>query len=169
MTNEEREEHINRLISSACDRRLGVLDHNFLCQSVGVMNPPIPHTVSPDTPLGTVVDAFQSKAIGSVIVVHTDETLAGIFTERDCVRRALPDYEQNRLRPISDFMTKDPVAQPPDITIAFALNLMSEGGFRHLPLVDSDNRPVGIISVRDMMDFIVGTFIDELLKFDLPT
>jgi CBS domain-containing protein len=125
--------------------------------------------VPPDTALAAVVEAFQTRSIGSVLITHANGTLAGIFTERDCVRRALPDFTTNQARPVSEFMTKDPVAQPPDITIAFALNLMSEGGFRHLPLVDSDNHPVGIISVRDMMDFIVGTFIDELLKFELPS
>jgi CBS domain-containing protein len=64
-------------------------------------------------------------------------------------------------------MTKDPIAQTPDITVAFALNLMSQGGFRHLPLVDERNIPVGILSVKDMMDFIVGSFVEGLLNFDI--
>lgn len=160
------ETQIHRAIVDACDRRLGVLDHNFLCQSIGVMDLPTPFCVPPTTTLGTVVEAFKNSAIGSVVITAPDGTLRGIFTERDCVRRALPDFEGNKDRPISDFMTPDPVAQPPDITIAFALNLMSDGGFRHLPLIDSHNIPIGIVSVRDMMDFIVRTFVEELLKFE---
>ncbi len=160
------EQSVYRAIADACDRRLGVLDHKFLCQSIGVMNPPVPYCVRPEMTLGEVVKAFKDESIGSVLITAPDRTLKGIFTERDCVRRALPDYDSNRNKPISEFMTADPVSQPPDITIAFALNLMSEGGFRHLPLVDDHQIPIGILSVRDMMDFIVRTFVEELLKFD---
>ena len=48
-------------------------------------------------------------------------------------------------------MTPDPVAVRADLPIAHALHLMSLYGFRHLPLVDDDNRPTGIISFRDVV------------------
>ena len=162
------EQQVNQAIRLACDRRLGVLDQNFLCQTVGVLNPPRPVCISPDVSVVDVVEILNSKKIGSVLVTDPSSgKLLGIFTERDCVRRTLPQFSDHAHSPIGNLMTKDPVAQPPDITVAFALNLMSQGGFRHLPLVDDNNIPVGILSVKDMMDFIVGSFVEGLLNFDV--
>ena len=51
-------------------------------------------------------------------------------------------------------MTADPVAVHADLPIAHALHLMALHGFRHLPLVDDDRRPVGIISFRDVVHYL---------------
>ena len=51
-------------------------------------------------------------------------------------------------------MTPNPVAVRPDLPIAHALHLMAVHGFRHLPLVDEDHRPVGVISFRDVVHFL---------------
>jgi len=159
---------VNQAIRLACDRKLGVLDQSFLCQTVGVLNPGKPVCVPPDQSLSSVVSMLNEKNVGSVLITAPSSgELLGIFTERDCVRRTLPHFSVHAESPISLLMTKDPIAQTPDITVAFALNLMSQGGFRHLPLVDERNIPVGTLSVKDMMDFIVGSFVEELLNFDL--
>ena len=47
--------------------------------------------------------------------------------------------------------------------IVYALNKMSVGGFRHVPLVDEERRPVGIISVKDIVDYIVDFFPNDVL------
>ncbi len=48
-------------------------------------------------------------------------------------------------------MTPEPVAVGPDAPIAHALHLMAVHGFRHLPLIDDEGRPVGLISFRDVV------------------
>ena len=55
---------------------------------------------------------------------------------------------------VEEQMTLDPVALKPDMPIANALHLMSVHGFRHLPLVDENNRPTGIISFRDVVGYL---------------
>jgi CBS domain-containing protein len=100
-----------------------------------------------------------------VLIVDGAGKLSGIFSERDVLLRILPDYQTLKSKPISEFMTKDPVSQPPDATIGFVLNLMSAGGFRHVPIVDPDNVPIGIVSVKNVVDFIVKSFTDDLLAF----
>ena len=47
-------------------------------------------------------------------------------------------------------------------SVAYALSLMSEGGFRHIPIVDEGGKPVAIISVRDIIDYIVRTMDKDL-------
>ncbi len=163
---DERFEKMSEAIRMACDRRLGVVDHNFLCASVSVLGNHKPVCVEQTTLTGQVVSLFEQKGIGSVIVTGDGGRVVGIFTERDCVRRVMPALPGSLGSPITDFMTRDPVTQQPDITIAFALNLMSHGGFRHVPLVDGEGVPVGIISVRDVVDYLANSLVEDLLSFD---
>ena len=60
-------------------------------------------------------------------------------------------------------MTPDPEVLTPDAPIVYALNKMSVGGFRHVPLVDELQRPVGIVSVKDIIDYIVDFFPNDVL------
>ncbi len=164
--NKEEEQRIHSAIRIACQKNFGVLDTNFLCHSLSVLDLKPPLCVKEGDSLEMVVGEFRSRNIGSVIVLDEAGQVSGIFTERDFISRALPAYETDKLRAIKDFMTPNPITQPPEITIAFALNLMSHGGFRHIPVVDQDGFPIGIVSVRDVMDFIVNSFVDDLLNFE---
>jgi CBS domain-containing protein len=55
---------------------------------------------------------------------------------------------------VSDYMTPSPVAIREENSIAHALHLMSIHGFRHLPLVDDEGRPTGVISFRDVVRYL---------------
>ena len=58
----------------------------------------------------------------------------------------------------------DPECLPRDASLAWVLNLMPVGGFRHVPAVDQENRPVLIVSVRDAVQFLVDSFSTEILN-----
>ena len=62
---------------------------------------------------------------------------------------------------IVDYMTPEPLALKPDLPIAHALNLMSVHGFRHLPLVDDNGLPTGIISFRDVVGYLNEALEEE--------
>jgi CBS domain-containing protein len=78
----------------------------------------------------------------------------GIFTEADVLMRVVGVVDDLATAKVMDYMTADPVALTADLPIAHALHVMSLHGFRHLPLVDSEKRPEGIISFRDVVRFI---------------
>ena len=59
-------------------------------------------------------------------------------------------------------MTKEPKTAEMTSTMAFVLNMMSEGGYRHMPIVDEENRPVGMVSVKDLVDFIAKKLSTDL-------
>jgi CBS domain-containing protein len=61
-------------------------------------------------------------------------------------------------------MTADPATLGIDDAIVYALNKMGVGGFRHVPLVDDDKRPVGIISVRHIVRYVVDFFAREVMN-----
>jgi CBS domain-containing protein len=61
-------------------------------------------------------------------------------------------------------MTRDPETLGPDHSIAVATNRMHLGGYRHIPIVDPKGAPVGIVSVRDIVDYLIGLFPQAVLN-----
>ncbi len=93
---------------------------------------------------------------GSVLVVDDQHRLCGIFTGRDAVR-VLADSSGEANVLLSAAMTACPVTIGPKARAIDALRLMSDGGFRHLPVVD-DGRIWGIVSRSDFL----GSEIERL-------
>jgi CBS domain-containing protein len=122
-------------------------------------------TVPPDAPVQKAVDLMRAKKVSAVLVVERAKAkrLVGIFTERDLVTRALPARSWARAR-VDKFMTKAPEALRTKDPVAYAVNKMSVGGFRHVPLVDGAGRPAGILSARDVLDFVVELCPEEILN-----
>jgi CBS domain-containing protein len=121
-------------------------------------------TVPESATLQEAVENLQRHHIGCVLVSGADGTLQGIFTERDLLNRVAGrklDWAQCR---VSDFMTRNPETLRPDDRIVWALNLMHMGGYRHVPLVDQANHPVGVISVKDIVEFIVELIPEAVLN-----
>ena len=61
-------------------------------------------------------------------------------------------------------MTRDPECLTPDDGIAYALNKMAVGGFRHIPLVDTQGSPQGIVAMRDIVEYLVDLFPQGVLN-----
>lgn len=112
----------------------------------------------------SVADAIATMAehrIGCLLVTR-DERLVGIFTERDVILRILREGRDPARTPVDEVMTPDPETLPIDAEICWAVNRMSHGGYRHVPLVDGDDRPVGIVSVKDVLDYLAEFFPDQI-------
>ncbi len=100
----------------------------------------------------TVREAAQLMAeerIGAVLVME-GEVLRGIFTERDALYRVVADGLDTGTTKVGDVMTASVVTLTLDDTIADALRLMRDMGFRHLPLVEGEE-VCGILSLRDFI------------------
>ena len=113
-------------------------------------------------PAATVCDAARLMRQGNVgaILVVDEGRLIGIFTERDALIRVIAcgrDPETVRLREV---MTADPATVEPGETFGYALLLMYERGFRHLPVVE-DGRPIGVVSARHALDPDLEEFAAE--------
>jgi len=135
-----------------------VLDAGMLRQPVRVLSPRPPITLRGDASIREVIRVMRQERIGCVLVVEAD-VLVGIVTERDLLLKLEGDLDQ----PVSALMTPDPETLTDDAPIAWALNKMSVGGFRHVPLVDAASRPIGIVSVKDIVDYLVDVFPNDVL------
>jgi CBS domain-containing protein len=114
--------------------------------------PKSPSTVTPDTPVGTVLKKMVDERIGCVMIVRAGK-LAGIFSERDALMKLNTDAARFIDRPISQFMTPDPVTLETNDKIAFALHKMNVGGYRHIPILFG-GKLVGVISIRDILRYL---------------
>jgi CBS domain-containing protein len=112
------------------------------------------------------VRAMQKEHRGVVLITEdgTDATrVIGIFTERDVLFRVVDGGRNPAGIPLEQVMTTAPDCLGDDGSVADVLHLMSVGGFRHVPLVDERGRPVGVVSVRDVVDLLVEAFPSEIV------
>ena len=115
-----------------------------------------------DQPLGTspeatvleAVQLMQSHHIGCLLVLENLKVV-GIFTERDLLSKVAGKQTDLRKIRVRDVMTAKPVVLKEEDSIAFALNKMGVGGFRHIPVV-VQGLPIGIISIRNVLHYLCG-------------
>ncbi|MEX2092838.1 MAG: CBS domain-containing protein [Pirellulales bacterium] len=114
--------------------------------------PKSPSTVPPDMPVGQVLKKMVDETIGCVMVVDKGQ-LVGIFSERDALMKLNVDAVKFFTKPISQFMTQQPVTLETSDKIAFALQKMNVGGYRHLPIL-FNGKLAGVISIRDILRYL---------------
>jgi len=125
-------------------------------------------TVSPDARVGEAVALMAAGHYGCVLVIDGSR-LVGILSERDVVTRIVDQRKDPGQEVVRDHMTMEPETLSPDDAIAYALNIMKVGGFRHVPIADDTGSVVGIVSIRDAVDLLVEHFRDEILTLPPPT
>jgi CBS domain-containing protein len=130
------------------------VERGLLKDRIEILHPRPPITVAPETPVGEVLKKMVAEAMGCAAVVDQDQRLLGLFTERDALMRLNVDAARLKDKPVSAVMTADPTTLRARDKIAFALHRMNVGGFRHIPILDDDDKLVGIISVRGILAYL---------------
>lgn len=120
-----------------------------------------PVTVKPSSTIAEAVGVMQKGHFGCVLVVEKGKPV-GIFTERDVLFKLAGKGKDWKKARIEEYMTPDPDCLPSDASFAFALNMMTEGGYRHVPIIDRDGKAISILSIRDVMGYIAGFFEKEI-------
>lgn len=120
-------------------------------------------TLPPSARIGEAIACMQEKRIGAVLVV-VEEKLVGIVTERDVLLKVVGSSLDAEREPVSRVMTENPETLMLDDQLAYLLNTMRVGGFRHVPIVDGEGRPLHLISLRDVLAYIVDHFPQEVLN-----
>jgi CBS domain-containing protein len=121
-----------------------------------------PVMVSPERSIDEVVSMMRTKRIGCVLVTEGD-SLTGIFTERDVLLKVAGKGGDGSLK-IREVMTPHPQAFQSGDSVAFVLNAMHVGGYRHIPVVNDQGMPVAVISMRDIVGFILEHFPQDVLN-----
>ena len=102
--------------------------------------------VAPEDTLGEVAERMNLQNVGAVAVKDSGN-LIGILTERDLLKAMAARVHSSEAR-VRQWMTDDPITATADTDVEEAARVMLEHGFRHLPVVDDDDRVIGIVSLR---------------------
>ncbi len=105
---------------------------------------------------------MKQRRIGAMMVVEAG-VLVGIFTERDALNGVVAEGRDTQTTTLAEVMTHNPKTVSPDASFNAALELMHDGRFRHVPVVEN-GIPVGMISVRDAMGSELESFVYEMLR-----
>ena len=112
------------------------------------------HAVEPGSSVYSAIALMADKNIGVVLVLQEGK-LAGVLSERDYARKVVLQNRSSKETLVREIMTKEVVTVTPDETIPQCMALMHAGGFRHLPVV-ADGKPIGVLSIRDLLKEIVA-------------
>jgi CBS domain-containing protein len=120
---------------------------------IASLQPRRPIAVPPDTTVGDALKTMMERGVGCLVVVE-GEKLLGLFSERDALMRVNVDAVKIAARPVSEVMTVNPATLHARDKIAYALHRMNVGGFRHIPILDEDDKLVAVISIRDILRYL---------------
>jgi len=118
-------------------------------------------TAPASTPVSEAARWMRGRRVGAILVVDHDR-LVGIFTERDALFRVVAEKRDPSSTLLSEVMTANPTTIGPRDSYPAALQLMHEGRFRHVPVVDN-GKPIGIVSSRDAMGTELEDFMYSLI------
>lgn len=138
-------------------------NEEVLKRPLAVVPPGEPVLIESPAPVLEAVQLMSERHVGCVLVVRAGK-LKGIFTDRDVVSRVVAAGIDPAKTAVRRVMTPAPETLRTTDSIAFALNLMSLGGYRHIPLVDKAGVPVGTVSVKDIIVYLVGFFPKSVIN-----
>jgi CBS domain-containing protein len=136
----------------------------FLNDTIASLDPAEPicllETATVDDAIGRMLERRQA----GVLIVDNAGRLSGIFTERDVLTRVAGAGRDARTTALHDVMTPNPEALTTGDRIAYAVHSMSVAGFRTVPLVDADRRPVGVVTVSDVIRWLAHLYPEAVLN-----
>jgi CBS domain-containing protein len=126
-----------------------------------------PRCAAPDTPLSQVAELMGTEDVGAIPILDGDR-LVGMITDRDIVVRAIAKDVDPRAMPSKEISSGELVTVGPDHDLSDALHLMAQHQVRRLPVVDDENRLVGVVSQADIAieakDKSVGEMVADISK-----
>lgn len=127
----------------------------LLTDHVGTLAAKVPVTVAADAAIRDVLRTMVDRRIGCVVVAEAGKPV-GVFSERDALTKLHEHATKLGDKPVADFMTPHPETLQGDAKVAFAVQRMDVGGYRHIPIVDRAGALTGVISVRDILDYLTA-------------
>jgi CBS domain-containing protein len=159
------------LIDDQIDEDLGIaneqdesgtsLSADSFTKAISSIKSPSVITLDEETTLGDTVELMQKRKIGSIVLTKNSE-LSGIITERDLLMKVLGLKDDWKNLKVKEVMTSNPQSLQSGDELAYVLNNMHVGGYRHIPIVDESNVPVSMISIKDVVSWILDHFPQEI-------
>ncbi len=140
------------------------LEGALLNDAVNVLAPTEPIRLLETASVHEAVTTMLANRRAAVVIVDAERRLIGIFTERDVLTRVVGQGRDVHRTTLGEVMTRDPEALSPQDRICYAVNRMNNAGYRTVPLVDADRRPIGIVTVSDVVKWLAEIFPEAVLN-----
>ncbi len=111
------------------------------------------YSVPPETSVLTAVRMMADKDVGALTVIE-QETLVGLFSERDYARKIILQGRVSRETLVYEVMTSPPITVTPEESVDQCMQIMTRNRVRHLPVVEND-RVIGILSIGDLVNWMI--------------
>ena len=148
--------------SESLETGFQTLEGALLDDTVKLLAPSEPITLPAEATVDDAMAAMVANRRSAVVVVDPEGRLIGIFNERDALTRVMsPRRDPARTR-LGEVMTPDPEALSADDRICYAVNRMHNMGYRTVPLVDAERRPIGIVTVNDVVNWLAALFPEAI-------
>jgi CBS domain-containing protein len=132
-------------------------------EGVGSAYPDQPLAATASESIGQVLQLLRAQRTGAVLICD-GEKLIGILTERDALKLMAGGADFSI--PVREVMSREPATINTTATVAEAIRVMAEGGYRHLPIVDDHGKPTGVVAVHGIVHYLVDHFPETV--YNLP-
>jgi CBS domain-containing protein len=123
-------------------------------------------SVAPQDSVLRAIEIMATRHVGALLVM-TEGILIGIISERDYARKVILKNRSSHDTPVNDIMTSPAISVAPEETVHHCMQLMTEGRFRHLPVVKT-GRVVGMLSIGDLVKAVIqeqSAHIEQLERY----
>ena len=118
-------------------------------------------TISPQDTVAELVQRLAELKIGALVVSSDGETVTGMASERDVVRHLAQDGPEIMSGPVSSIMSTKVTCSPIEASTSDLMELMTNSRVRHIPVIDSEESLIGIVSIGDVVKSRLGELQDE--------
>ena len=136
----------------------------LLNDTIAVLSPAEPICLSATATVHDAVRTMLARRQAGVLIADGEGRLAGIFTERDVLTRVVGRDLDARKTPLGEVMTRSPEALTASDRVAYAIHCMSVAGYRTIPLIDAEGRPLGVVTVSDVVRWLASLFPEAVLN-----
>lgn len=134
-----------------------VLSGEIFSKELWEMQIPKVVSVEKHISIGEAIQIMQDNKMGSVVVSEGGKVV-GIVTERDILLKVVNKITDTDRTSVAMIMTPNPVLLRPNDMITFAMHNMHIGGFRHVPIVDDNGKALSMVSIKDVLSFLLDHF-----------
>src|SRR5262245_6023407 len=150
--------------SEALDQEFRKLEGAMVSDPVRILAPSEPIRCRAETTVLEAATEMAAKRRAAVVIVDDAGRLTGIFTERDLLRRVIVSGRDPRTTRLGEVMTPEPETLQPDDLIGLAINRLHNASYRTIPLIDGERRPIGIMTVNDIVQWLADLFPEAIVN-----
>ncbi len=114
------------------------------------------YSLPSDASVYSAIEVMADRRVGALLVID-DSHLVGIISERDYARKVILNGKSSKDTFVREIMTPDPITIACDCSVDDAMRAMTSNKIRHLPVVDSKQNVAGVLSIGDLVNWIISS------------